>query len=327
MSFPVIVLEGPDCAGKSTLAEFLHLQWGAKAMHQSYRFKDRMPQYHTAVLERVLKARQKGPVIVDRWWPSEAIYAQAFRGGTKWPMMGRMLDRVAIQHNFVYVSCLPASNPEKHLAMFNERAEAGGELFKTMGEVANLYGLWDHRMRRRLDTVHYDMFIEGQDMAHFAQHLEELHAVLLTETPDWWRHDDTRQWTGQGRSPDVLIVGEKSNPKGRHKSWPFFEHANSSLWLTQVLADVGLKEERLAWVNAIDERDWVDTLLLDKIIDFVNPRTIVSLGAQAHKALQLVDAEHWQLPHPAYVKRFERGDPSTYKSIFNQVKEITDAQR
>lgn len=325
MSYPVIVLEGPDCAGKSTLAEFLHLQWGAKVMHQSYKFKDRMHQYHTAVLERVLKEREKQPVIVDRWWPSEAIYADAFRGGTKWPMMGRMLDRVAIQHGFIYVSCLPASDPQRHLAMFNERAEAGGELFTTMGEVANMYRLWDDRMRRRLDTAHYDMFTDGQDLSGFAQRLEDLHVTLMDQTPGWWRRCPTRQWSGQGQSPDVLIVGEKSNPKGRHLAWPFFEHANSSLWLTQLLANIGLKEERLAWVNAIDSRDWVDTLLLSRIVDEIGPRTIVALGTKARMALNTIDAEHWHLPHPAYVRRFR--DAAEYVQTLTHVKEITDAQR
>lgn len=327
MLFPVIVLEGADCAGKSTLGEFLRGHWStpdvpATLIHATYRFPNQMFDYHTALLEKVLKLREVGPVILDRWWPSELIYADVFRGGSKWPMGGRMLDRVAMKHGFMYVGCIP-SDDGVHTRIFNERAEAGGEMYTRNEGVADQYKKWHHRMSHRPDYVRYDFCTQGADMREFAEALMLQSAMLNMTIPAPFHNRTYRQVAGNPRSPLVMILGERSNPKGRHSVWPFFEHANSSLWLTQALANAGLKEEQIAWYNVLPEdgdEKWARESL-DTAYNVIKPHYLLALGRTAQimclkAGLAIHEHGYRTLPHPQYVKRFQHGDMTSYIETF-----------
>jgi len=322
MKHPVIVLEGADCAGKSTLGEFLRGKWGGALIHATYRFPNQMFDYHTALLEKVLKLREQGPVILDRWWPSELIYADVFRGGSRWPMGGRMLDRVALKHGFIYVGCIP-SDDGWHTRVFNERAEAGGEMYTRNEGVADQYKQWHHRMVWRPDYRRYDVCTHGQDMSGYADILLQAHETVQRDLPPQFLDRTYRQIAGNPRSPLVMILGERSNPKGRHHVWPFFEHAHSSLWVTQAAANAGLKEERICWYNVLPE-DGNDRYVvsgLRTVYDIVKPHYVLALGRTAQmmcvKAGMMVPEHGYRaLPHPAYVKRFQNGNMSSYIDMF-----------
>jgi hypothetical protein len=327
MTYPVIVLEGADCAGKSTLGEYLKGRWasvgaGAALIHATYRFPNQMFDYHTALLEKVLKLREHGPVILDRWWPSELIYADVFRGGSRWPMGGRMLDRVALKHGFIYVGCIP-SDDGWHTRIFNERAEAGGEMYTRNEGVAAQYKQWHHRMSRRADYARYDVCTQGTSMGDVAAGLMLMHTMLTISTPAPFRNAKYRQVAGNPRSPLVMILGERSNPKGRHSVWPFFEHAHSSLWLTQALANAGLKEEQIAWYNVLPEdgdEKWARESL-DTTYNVIKPHYLLALGRTAQMVCVkagLVIPEHGYraLPHPSYVRRFQNGNMSSFIDMF-----------
>lgn len=309
MAFPVFVIEGADCSGKTTLGEFLTERWGAKYIHATYKFPTRMFDYHTAIMLKALKAAEHSPVIIDRWWPSELIYADVFRGGSKWPMIGRMLDRVALKHGFIYVGCIPQDRAW-HKRTFDERAKAGGEMYTKNDEVAQLYRDWDQRMSGRSDYVQYDVGLHGQHMDVFASGLEVLASQISSNLIPHWDDPDIKEWAGNSHQPLALILGEQSNPKGRHKLWPFFEHANSSLYLTEALAAAGVKEEQLAWYNVLDKDGIARPQLLQGLYDKIKPHYVVALGSNPSKvalAAGLVVPEHGYrfVNHPSYLKRFK----------------------
>lgn len=309
MAFPVFVIEGADCSGKTTLGEFLTKRWDATYIHATYRFPNQMFDYHTALLNKVIALSQTRPVVLDRWWPSELIYAEAFRGGSKWPMGGRMLDRVALKHGFIYVGCIP-QDQAWHKRTFDERAKAGGEMYTKNDEVAQLYRDWDERMIGRSDYMRYDVGLHGKDMGHYADMLEECAGFVQRLQIQHWADPDIKDWAGNSHQPLALILGEKSNPKGRHELWPFFEHANSSLYLTEALAAADVKEERLAWYNVLDKDGIARPQLLQGLYDKIKPHYVVALGSNPSKvalAAGLVVPEHGYrfVNHPSYLKRFK----------------------
>lgn len=327
MTYPVIVLEGADCAGKSTLGEYLRGLWTtdkvkATLIHATYRFPNQMFDYHTALLEKVLKLREHGPVILDRWWPSELIYGDVFRGGSKWPYGGRMLDRVALKHGFIYVGCIP-SDEDWHRQTFNERAEAGGEMYTRNDTVAEQYKAWHRRMSTRPDYLHYDVSTQGQHMRDIGDVLVTMHGLIRFTIPMPFHDRKYRQAAGNPRSPLVMVLGERSNPKGRHSVWPFFEHAHSSLWLTAAMVSAGLKEEQVAWYNVLPE-DGADRFSVDNlraVYDIIRPHYVLALGSVAQKMCVkagLMDRNlgYRALPHPSYMKRFKGGDPSSFVDMF-----------
>ena len=137
----IIILDGPDGTGKTTLAKMLQKKLKADYLHLTYRWKEKIFDYHTAAIR--FAARKNKPIILDRWWPSEAIYAKGYRGGSDWPLQGRMCDRIARKFGAVYVYCLPESVQAAviHHAELKAKRE---EMYDDIAVVADLYlKLWN----------------------------------------------------------------------------------------------------------------------------------------------------------------------------------------
>lgn len=107
MGAPVFVFEGPDCVGKSTLAQLVAKKTGAVYLHATYKFKGRMYLYHLAMLRKALKIAETRPVVLDRWWPSEVAYGNAYRDGPEYGQDYQNLHKVADDYGFVYTFCIP----------------------------------------------------------------------------------------------------------------------------------------------------------------------------------------------------------------------------
>src|SRR5688572_22092161 len=104
----IICLEGPDAAGKTTLAKYFKDHHGAHVIHATYRFKKNVPTYHLQQLLEAVALSQRGKlVILDRNWISECIYAEVFRGGHKWPSVTRRMHRLFEKLSVLTILCLP----------------------------------------------------------------------------------------------------------------------------------------------------------------------------------------------------------------------------
>ena len=313
--YPIIVLEGPDGSGKTTLAKMLVDEYGFAYRHLTYRFKDRMHLYHWAALELCLKDAETGPVVLDRWWPSETIYADVFRGGSKWPMMGRLLDRVAMKHGVTYVWCIP-SNEEAYFKRFDRLKASGREMYDSMQGVYQAYAKLYNELPSRLDMAHYDLDTHGQDLGGYCHWLidlvQEVHGAGL---PYFCTDRHVRSFAGNPSRPRFLLVGDQSKPKTRRPVWPFFEHGNSSLWVTQALEQVGILECDLAWVNAHDSDGVIQDDLLDAVYEHCAPSHVVALGHRAALALAKVGIPCRLIKHPQWNRRFEPGDLRQYRAL------------
>ena len=124
----IICVEGPDGAGKSTLVNNLLQEFGGTTLKASAKWLDRMDVYHTALFNRALELSENELVILDRWWPSEYVYAPIYRpnagGCSKWRMYGRWLDMEFTIAGGLYVFVLPdvqvALSRLKHRGAKNE---------------------------------------------------------------------------------------------------------------------------------------------------------------------------------------------------------------
>lgn len=140
----VIVLEGPDCTGKTTLANHFVKNYGATYIHGTWS-EDIEKDNHNILMSQIElamhEAKHGGLVIIDRSWISEFIYADVFRGGTNWPDLAEDAFVRLLAADAIYIFCMPfgARNTEKHRKRFLERAGKGEEMYEDMGKIVEAF--------------------------------------------------------------------------------------------------------------------------------------------------------------------------------------------
>jgi len=319
----IFVLDGPDGVGKTTLAKRITERLGCKYLHLGYRWKDKINLYHDAAIRRC--AKQQESIVLDRWWPSEAVYAKAYRGGSPWPMYGRMAERVAKRLCVVYVYCLP-DNVQEAVSRHDELKQEREEMYDDISTVARLYlDLW-HGNRNHLDQGSYidQLILNGgvKDQLNCVRysisqwgHVLDLFIDRLIETAldliemQYQPALNYSEWNVLGHLAQAkyLFVGDRVNPKYREMFWPFYEYGNSSLFLTETLHKINYKEEWGMWCNAFNHDGSLN--LNVRQIAMQKPLKIITLGRVATEMVlgQGLDV-YKEAPHPSYVKRFNKID-------------------
>lgn len=136
----IVILEGPDASGKTTLAnKLIELNNGrGTILHATYRFKDKIPTYHAALLRKAYKLSKKYLVIIDRLHISEYIYAKVFRNGTKWPEQLNIFNQICKALNIPIVICIPSSI-ERGVEWFEQTKNSRYEMFDDMRQIIKEY--------------------------------------------------------------------------------------------------------------------------------------------------------------------------------------------
>jgi hypothetical protein len=316
----IIILEGPDGVGKTTLGQYMAKRLGADYIHLTYRWPDHMFEYHTAAIRWAIRKSHKRPVIIDRWWPSEALYAAEFRGGSKWSQMGRMMDRVARKHGAIYVYCLPDDLVE-YEKRFDKLKTEREEMYDSVLGVAKRYlKLWSgdacHEanenyadllvrtggVKNREDHVYYTIEKYGHIMDYFTDLVAARSAErVASQLPNSM---DNPNMLGHLKEAQYLFVGEQVNPKYNNLYWPWYDYGHSSLYLSEALQQVPAREELFMWANARDH-DGLANRLIKQVVDVKPEIKVIAVGSIAAREAGVPIFE--QVKHPAYVKRFEGG--------------------
>jgi len=124
---PIIVLEGPDAVGKTTWGREYMRQTGARYLHLPLR--KRMYEHQAMSLALAVHWSIEKPVLIDRHWPSEQLYAAAYRGGSPISAEAAVLDRVMSCLGVTYVVCL-LSSPERMLEALCRSREERHEMYE-----------------------------------------------------------------------------------------------------------------------------------------------------------------------------------------------------
>lgn len=120
----VIIIEGPDGAGKTMLAEKISRQTGWPIEHRS---KPETPEEKELMMgEYVQLAKSSRNIILDRCWYSEMVYGKVMRDQTyiDYPQMYE-LERLLTSHGAIVVYCTG------HKAALWKRATRRGEDYIT----------------------------------------------------------------------------------------------------------------------------------------------------------------------------------------------------
>jgi thymidylate kinase len=154
------IFEGPDGAGKTTLAKAYAQQSGSTYTH--------MGPYKGASADKFLQACEEvscfgQKMVLDRWAPSEVIYGHTFRPDDPNRVSledQAMLENLTREHGVrtVLVLCLP--NHQTCLDNFRRRAADGKEMLETEKQFNEVYNGYKYlALFERLTSfsvIHYD---------------------------------------------------------------------------------------------------------------------------------------------------------------------------
>jgi energy-coupling factor transporter ATP-binding protein EcfA2 len=308
----VIILEGPDGSGKTTLAKLLAHQTGGRYVHEGPPPVDGcVLQYYADKLLRYLRADR--PVILDRFYLGEHVYGPVSRDKDRLGKRGvRMMRRITEAYQVMEVTCLP---PWETVL----KAEATNNDF-----LKSKQKLWE--VFKRYEGL---LTVGNPEVYDYTQKPE---AGKLSDAPYWHDSMCIPEITYKkprslylpfgaigSRHAKLLLVGERSNTS---LDLPFVSLTQSSAYLDAALQAANLPEADLAFVNAYDPAILRDrprgnhprTKLLQLTISrMCHPPFIVALGKEASTAIKQSGLPvHAELPHPSSHKRFNYKDRDKY---------------
>lgn len=277
-----VILEGPDGAGKSTLAQKLSADLRCQLIHHGP-YKESGPRDLAAKFMASQRAALGGEsLVLDRCWLSEPIYAKHYRQSTSriWPEHQRMLERAALRAKAVVVLCLPSL--QTSLKAFLSGRD---EMMQSADQLRRVYSGYSTEFETNLPVIGYDWENDAyEDLRHI---LEKIKAP----------------------SPRVVLLGDRANTRTRAQDVyqvPFvsFTGAGCSEWLCRQLDEAKIPEKLLYWANAY-------TSAGDPIKSSALPAgiPIFALGRNASRWCVDNQVAHHYFNHPQAHKRFASHEP------------------
>ena len=170
----IIIFEGPDGVGKTTLINHIRKEFN-DSYYMHLRVHKDMKLWHTASARLAIKKKREGKlVLIDRHWPSEQCYSYIYREGPSYDPTE--IVKKLRQEGALYVWCSPEDTnrvKENH----RKNRELRHEQYYDIDKVIELYdnywhGLEDRKnilyglspLKLRDDFIRYDMFKEGHDL-------------------------------------------------------------------------------------------------------------------------------------------------------------------
>ncbi len=308
----VIILEGPDGAGKTTLARALE--------KRGYRYHHEGPPspnvdllvHYALVLDRAIRSGDR--VVIDRLHVGESVYGPLLRGVDRISSWGQIiLQRIIRGGGVLEVFCLP---PERVcFGNWYARHQVGKELVETSSDFHEIYKAYVDISKhpRHSRAVTYD----------YTQWSLDLACDMLTSEMN---NPPCLPFECIG-SPQAcfLFVGEIANQKELDLPWVSLYH--SSDYLNGAIMSAGYTEDEIAFVNA-KKLDGSDNDLFDVVfqMSLSEPkRWVLPIALGGVPAQKLEKYGHRgafrKMPHPAYWKRFHSTETAEYVKGLKDIRE------
>lgn len=169
----LIIVEGPDSSGKSTLAKFIALHMPAMYIHATGHksLHVAMQAYHESLLcSSVVNLKNGHNVVMDRFWPSEHVYGQVLRPCTSAMnyKLATVVEAVDAHPDVTYIFCMDpliqARYKEEHVNTDHQYTES--EFAAIVGEYRVLREEFIHPK-----ILDYSLVEHGSDLAKFMEEI------------------------------------------------------------------------------------------------------------------------------------------------------------
>lgn len=294
----LIVLEGCDGVGKSTIVESLagfarSAGMGVTLLHKGKpEHDDPFIEYETELVDYAPGKNEL--VLCDRWHWGEAIYGPRYRGKS-------LLDEVGLRHIDLFLRTRGALQVLLDLpaAIVQQRLSQRGDDLVDIDHVPDImekYRVLVANMGQHVLTV--DPTSRAVTEALFAS------AVMCDEYA--MAIPRTKTYVGPA-SPEMLLLGESRGlPPDPNEILPAFvpRHGTSGRYLLTALERAGIPPT-YGMANVLED-DWVS------LWHALGEPRVVALGTTAHHEADRHRVPHGWTQHPQYVRRFMHGRPMDY---------------
>jgi len=331
----IIVIEGADGAGKTTLARALmrHSTGHAQYIHAT-RPEKQWP-YATDLLHQAVDNELRGcHTILDRHWVSDNIYYtidpnEEARSG----IHVRRQDSVLGRFGAYYILCAPDAMllMNEYTKLEQQRPEMWGKKYEGMFRVMQKYRfLWfglpgepgnqytdqmishDPWTKRPL-TMLYDRF-NVNDIEQWARSawqrmsFETQPFIDADPVRNLIADDEVLNLSGSLLTCQALLVGERAGRIKAPMHWPFYSNKGSSAYLTSSLHEANIWERDVALVNAYSTVN-MSTKPLEVCLRWLKAHRpevkVIALGKEATYALDALGHTNYvMIPHPQWARRF-----------------------
>lgn len=296
----VIILEGPDGSGKTTLANHL-VKLGFQYQHCGVPEEgvNLFTHYFLKLHRALLDGRD---FVLDRLYLGETVYGPVMRGASRLTkVQRRLLHRYAQAEGVQEVICLPGYD-----ACYQNWRLKESDYVDTTSRFNAIYDLY----KDTLGDHGYDRY--------------DYHGGAL---PVRSREPLPPGTIGSPKAR-FLFVGEQPNKRKAKRDLPFFADSASSGYLNEAIVAAGIREHDIALTNAVPLKynvttsgwraasGWRD---LNELVERLpNFQHAIALGIVAARACKQQGIPHVALPHPSYWKRFRSSESNQYTSMIGE---------
>jgi hypothetical protein len=298
------VLEGPDGAGKSTLAATLSAQLGMKANHFTPPEKPPLEEYFHWLVSLGASPWAHNRVI-DRFHLGESVYGPIFRGTA--PLTIPVLSTIEWALIIRGYTLIHVTRSLKELVTTLE--ERGDDMVNVdqLGKIVESY--WNVMNMSFMPRINYD----------WSSYYDRPFSKESVATRDFkYYTDDLKSIPGTGTlRPKYIFVGEQCNPNlqqlslgvpfacGQAADWLiraiWYNHWQSEVYLTNAKKPNGDED----MINH-------ELFIIREILQMASP-IVFALGKKASRILSKHRIRHTSIFHPAYHRRFAFNDgPAGY---------------
>jgi hypothetical protein len=289
----IIVIEGPDGAGKTTLAKQLAHDLKLDYHHEGPPPKGLAPWDHYG---RILEdaRRDKKDLVIDRFAYGERVYGPILRskdtlGHTGWKLMVRLMRACGV----VTVYCLP-----EYEVCYQSWASGRAELVRDEQKFKLSYDIWLDHIKSQTD---YSGIIYDYTNWRYSEFFHFLRRHALKDSPKPLPLGVIGEPTAK-----YLFVGDIGSNPSAYVDLPFWSDTGSSDYLNDALIVAGFTEREIALLNSRRHDGQYQQIPQDKVW------YTVALGNNASRELTKREIMHRTVPHPQYWKRFHHADIQGY---------------
>jgi energy-coupling factor transporter ATP-binding protein EcfA2 len=300
----MIVIDGPDGSGKSTLVEYIKKNSSLELVKPFYPKQDQLSYY-------LHSPAHYAPFYLERYYTSELVYPQFKEGRDKMQPWHHYLIEAGMMP---FAPVILYLRPDRETILNN--LQIRGDDYIHLEEIDQMLYFYDEVMENTYFPVFTYNYKEN-NINTLLELVESTHKSRQEKAQPLQKFLSSGNYYEEGC---IMFVGDMPSNYSIGKGFirAFISNTGSSEYFHRCLFDAGIYPTNQMpyftnW-NKCEGNDKLNMKALDEELLIVKPRKVIFLGESIRKKAAMGEF----ISHPAYIKRFK---PTQYKEYLQEIKE------